>query len=265
VRRDAYGWLGNLGRLFEEITANPGTVLRAGGGRGLTSRREIGGQDVFCKMYRPDCFHRRLRDKFVGPRCLREWYANCLAGEAGVATAPIVAALCERRRFSNCQVVISHPAPGHSLAHWLNGQAGDLPDRTAFLGALAGFVVHLHAVGLCHPHLHAKHIFSLDGREFMLIDLDRATLCQPLPYWRRLYNVRQMSSSLRRFGADSDAECFVQEYWALSGLKSGRPRASEVLRASASAVVHLIRQMNAPWRTRKVLRRVAGSRNEARR
>ncbi|MCX7717832.1 MAG: lipopolysaccharide kinase InaA family protein [Candidatus Sumerlaeaceae bacterium] len=257
------GWLGDLNRLFEDITTNPGTVLREGGGRGITSRREIGGYDVFCKMYRPDCLHRRLRDKFVGPRCLREWYANCLVSEAGIATAPIVAALCGRRRFSNCQLVISRPAPGHSLAHWLNGQAGDLQDRTAFLGALAGFVAHLHALGLCHPHLHAKHIFLSDSSQFMLIDLDRATLCQPLPYWRRLYNVRQMSRSLRRFGSDEDAECFVREYWALSGLKSGRPPASEVLCASAAALLHLIRQMNAPWRTRKVIRRISVSRNES--
>lgn len=253
VRCDVVELLGDLHRLFEEVAEHPGTILRGGGGQGVTSRREIGGRAVFCKMYKPDRLHRRLRDKFVGLRCLREWHANCLVTEAGVATAPLVAAVAERHGLSTRHLVISDPAPGHPVAHWLDGRLGPIADPAAFLGSLVAFVIRLHAVGLCHPHLHAKHVFTADGREFTLIDLDRATLCQPLPFWRRRYNLTQMTRSLRRIGTPDDALLFEAEYWRACGLRSGIPSPLELLRQTAAMGRAAAGKLNPAWATRKVM------------
>jgi tRNA A-37 threonylcarbamoyl transferase component Bud32 len=253
VRRDAIAWLGDFRHVFCDVTGSPGTVLRKGGGQSVTSRREFNGQTVYCKVYRSDRLHRRLRDRLIGFRCFREWHANCLVNEAGIATAPIVAALAQRRGFSTLQLVISEPASGRSVAHWLEGRPGALPNRAAFLAALAGFLARLHGVGVFHPHLHAKHIFTVDGHTFSLIDLDRATICQPLPVWRRRYNLSQMRTSLKRLGTDDDARHFEREYWIACGLPAEQMPVRDICCQIVSATVTFAHGIFPAWRTHKVL------------
>ncbi len=219
------GWkekLGDLSFLFDEILRNPGDILRDGGGQGLTSVKALAGKDLFCKIYFPSTFHRRLREFFGFHRILREWEANVRAQEAGVQTAPIILAASRRSKLSSLGLLVTEPAPGRDARHVLRGLNDDPPLRKKTLEHLGRYVAHLHQSGFFHAHLHCKHIFLKEDGEASLIDLENSKVAGGGLSKRQItLNLKQMVKSIELHVPENEVSVFLSAYNNTSNMING--------------------------------------------
>jgi hypothetical protein len=191
-----------------------GSVLRLGGGRGTTRCVELDGRTVFCKVYTTRTMGERLGNLVRRGHAIRELDCNCAVDAAGVPTAPIVAALSRRSFFGDVQIVVSEPAPGHSLLSILREQLTTTETRTPLLRDLGRFMADLHDHRVACRHLHGKHIFYDAQAGFTVIDLDGAHVYP----WRwmlapsRRRNLRDMERHLARVCTPEEIQIFLQSY-----------------------------------------------------
>ncbi len=190
--------IGPLPVLLEEILAQPGDVLRSGGGQGVTARRAIGGFRTFCKVYRAENLHRRVRDMLGISRALGEWEACLAATGAGISVARILFAGTKREGLGARHLVVTEELPGIAANRIAQALGPDAAARAAFEDELRAIVARFHAAGFWHAHLHAKHVFIARDGTPMVIDLERSRVAPPLPRKARERNFAQMERSLRK-------------------------------------------------------------------
>ena len=159
-----------------------------------TDRLEFHGLPIHLKRTRLPlgvALRAALRNSFVRPsRAEREFRAlETLSGHAG-DLAPMPVAFGERRRLGLLResflATLTVPA-AETLA------PRHLADRDA-LGSLGRFLGRLMAAGFCHGSLYARNVLALPGREFRVVDLDRA----------RFFGTPDRASSRRAAAFDRD-------------------------------------------------------------
>ncbi len=200
---------GSFARKLEE---EEGQLLRQGGGQGVTSRKKLFGISVFCKIYMPDKLHRRLRDLAGRLRCMREWDSNCKAAEAGIDTAPILAAFAQvSPPLHTKHYFLTAPAAGQDLCSIFKAGPEEA-EREMILKKLGGYVSRLHGIGFCHAHLNCPHIFMGEDYQFSLIDLERAFIRKPLHQRYIDRNLKQLDKSLKKLVSPEEREIFRAAY-----------------------------------------------------
>ncbi len=185
--------------LLDKVLATPGDVRRGGSGQGVTALREMWGGQFFVKAYLPGRWSRRLRDLFGRARALREWRCNVDAAGAGVALAPLVLALSERRSWNARHLVITAPATGIRVSDILDGYLESPVEIDALARMMGRELARLHRVGFFHRHFKATHLFLQPDHSFVCIDLESSRVLNPLPKQLREENLGQIRRSLERY------------------------------------------------------------------
>lgn len=213
--------LGDLNALFDDILAKPGKILRDGGGQGLSSVKELAGKNLFCKVYFPSNFHRRLRDFFGFYRVLREWEATVRAQEVGIQTASIILAVSRRSNFSILGLLVTEPAPGRDARNILRDLKDNPSLRKNTLEHLGKYVATLHCSGFYHAHLHCKHIFLNEDGEASLIDMENSKVAGALSKRQITLNLEQMVKSIKLHVPENEVAIFLSAYDKSAPMKTG--------------------------------------------
>lgn len=190
--------IGPFPALLDEVLADPGQVLRRGGGQGVTARRRIGEFRTFCKVYRAENLHRRVRDMLGVSRALREWECCLAAAGAGISVARVLFAGTRREGLGARHLVVTEELPGVAASRIAHALSADAAARASFEDELRAIVSGFHRAGFWHAHLHAKHVFIARDGTPMVIDLERSRVASRLPRSARDRNVAQMERSLRK-------------------------------------------------------------------
>jgi len=216
VQRKWRARIGSVGKLLNSIERNPGEVLRGGGGQGVMCRRDVGGIQAFCKVYRAQELRRKIRDALGISRTRREWESCMRAQEAGIHVARILLAGTRREGLAATHLIVTEPLPGVSATHILRRLNHEPELRDEFLRVLGAYVASLHAKGFWHADLHCKHIFFTRRAEPMLIDLDKSRISSFLSQTARDRNLMQMEKSFARELDAPDPAPFREGYKAHS-------------------------------------------------
>jgi tRNA A-37 threonylcarbamoyl transferase component Bud32 len=185
--------------LLDEVLASPGDVRRRGNGQGVTALRDMWGGQYFVKAYMPGRWSRRLRDLCGKARALREWRCNVDAADAGVALAPLVLALSERRMWNARHLVITAPAPGIRVSDIFDGYIESPIQIDGLVELMGRELARLHCVGFFHRHFKATHLFLQPDHSFVCIDVESSRVVNPLPKQLREENLGQIRRSLERY------------------------------------------------------------------
>lgn len=211
------GWLleaDRPGDRLRKIAESAGNLLRKGGGQGQTSLVLYNGRMVFCKVYSPSTWRRKMRDLLTEGRALREWRSNLRAERAGIRTARIQAAFTRREGADFIHYVLSEPAEGPDAATLLKQYREDEEARRGLLGELAHTVADFHHRGFFHAHLHCKHLFRGEDGGFTVIDLERCAVLRHVDPFHQRRNLRDMARSITRLLGPEEAAFFQRQYWA---------------------------------------------------
>jgi tRNA A-37 threonylcarbamoyl transferase component Bud32 len=199
LHRDWESHASELEDLLDQVLASPGDVRRRGNGQGVTALRDMWGGQYFVKAYMPGRWSRRLRDLFGQARALREWRCNVDATDAGVALAPLVLALSERRSWNARHLVITAPAPGIRVSDIFDGHVESPMKIDALVQLMGRELARLHRVGFFHRHFKATHLFLQPDHSFVCIDVESSRVVNPLPQQLREENLGQIRRSLERY------------------------------------------------------------------
>jgi tRNA A-37 threonylcarbamoyl transferase component Bud32 len=181
------------------------------------------GERAFVRTYRRGGLLRHvLPDWFLGrARPLRELQAIEHALAQGVATAPVLALHGERRflgfyswRIALLEIPDARDLESYFLAHPSRDEARQVIRKAA--RAIAA----LHSAGLCHADLHLKNLLLAGNGngQVLVVDLDKATRCDPLPPVAAQANLLRLDRSvekLKRHGgcvSRADRLRFLRDY-----------------------------------------------------
>ena len=220
--------LGDLEALFEEISADPELVENGRKGQGCTMQREIGGTNMYVKLYLPGRKSRRLRDLLGSHRAIREWEAHCRAEDNGIPTALMVVAFTSKK-FWNCRhLVLTLPAAGQSVRKMLPALREHQKQREELLRFLGREIAVWHRKGFCHGHLNRSHLFIDEAWNLRTIDLEGSFIRKPLPDGERENNLRQLRKSLVKNLPDAGEFKILEDAYEREFVRSG----SQVLATS---------------------------------
>lgn len=149
---------------------------------------------------------RIVRDVFLGwGRVAEEIRVSERARERGVPTATILGARCERVLGPLCRAeVITKEIPDScDLISWLSAEENraDGRRRRRMISAVAGAIRKMHDAGICHADLHLKNILVDGAGAAHIVDLDGATLGEPLGVRQRFANLLRLDRSVRKWKA----------------------------------------------------------------
>jgi tRNA A-37 threonylcarbamoyl transferase component Bud32 len=158
-----------------------------------------------------------LRDLCGQARALREWQCNVDAADVGVALAPLVLALSERRAWNARHLVITAPAPGIRVSDIFDGHVESPIEIDALVDLMGRELARLHRVGFFHRHFKATHLFLQPDHSFVCIDVESSRVLNPLPTKLRQENLGQIRRSLERYpvtrGRSNELEAAYHRAW----------------------------------------------------
>lgn len=171
---------------------------------------------------------RFLKESYLNvgrPRPLRELRISEYARASGVSTAEVAAAIVEKANalLYRGAVVTREIHPAADLEEEaLSFSPQDRPGaKRRCIESLGRLIARMHGAGIYHADLHLKNVLK-SGEKLYLLDLDAASLRNPLPDFKkrmnllRLYRSTQKINRRKRVITRTDMLRFVRSYAAAS-------------------------------------------------